>query len=194
MNVAQVSDLPITVQFDFATGLFAPAPDQTDRRMSDLAEMFYDQEAIAAILAAGNRVIYDIRYHPFVTSVSDMALGVTRIFPGTVGDEYHMTKGHYHAQADQPEIYFCVAGEGYLLLETRDGEFRAERWTPGSITHIPPMWSHRAVNTGRDLLTFVASFHMAAGHDYEPIVQRGFAQVVVERDGKPVFIPNPRRA
>ena len=193
MNVTQVSDLPITVQFDFTTGLFAPAPDFSERRVSDLAAMFYDRAAVTAILAGGDRVVYDVRYHPFATSVSDMAVGVTRIFPGTVGDEYHMTKGHYHARADQPEIYFCVAGEGYLLLETRDGEFRAERWTPGSITHIAPTWAHRTVNTGKEVLTFVAVFHLAAGHDYAPIVQRGFAQVVVERNGQPVFMPNPRR-
>jgi glucose-6-phosphate isomerase len=55
------------------------------------------------------------------------------------------------------------------------------------------MWAHRAVNTGNDTLVFVASYHLAAGHDYEPVIRRGFAQVVVERDGKPVLMPNPRR-
>jgi len=94
-----------------------------------------------------------------------MALGVTRIFPGTVGNEYHMTKGHIHERNDQPEIYYCVHGEGFLLLDTLDGEFRAVPWKPGVITHIPPMWAHRVVNTGDDLLVFVAAYHLSAGHD-----------------------------
>jgi glucose-6-phosphate isomerase len=193
MQATTVSDLPISVQFDFATGIFAPATEVAERRMSHLKEMFHDQAAVQEILAAGDRLIYEIRYHPFVTSTSDMALGVTRIFPGKVGDEYHMTKGHFHERTDQPEIYFCVHGEGYLLMETREGDFEAVRWQPGTITHIPPMWAHRVVNTGGDTLFFVASYHLAAGHDYAPVVARGFAQVVIERDGKPVLAPNPRR-
>lgn len=193
MQAASVSDLPISVQFNFNTGVFAPATEVVDRRVSHLKEMFYDQAAVQDILAAGDKSVYEIRYHPFITSTSDMALGVTRIFPGKVGDEYHMTKGHFHERADQPEIYFCVHGEGYLLMETREGDFQAAPWKPGTITHIPPMWAHRVVNTGSDTLFFVASYHIAAGHDYAPVVARGFAQVVVERDGKPVLAPNPRR-
>lgn len=193
MQTTSVSDLPTSVQFDFDTGVYTPFQEVTDRRMSHLKEMFHDQAAVAAILADDNRVIYEIRYHPFVTSTSDMSLGVTRIFPGKVGDEYHMTKGHFHERLDQPEIYFCVRGTGYLLLETRDGDFQAIPWQPGTITHIPPMWAHRVVNTGEETLVFVASYHLAAGHDYAPVIARGFAQVVVERDGRPALVPNPRR-
>jgi glucose-6-phosphate isomerase len=193
MLTTTVSDLPISVQFDFATGIFAPFQEVVNRRMSHLKEMFYDQAAVQAIMADDNRVIYEIRYHPFITSTSDMALGVTRIFPGKVGDEYHMTKGHFHERPDQPEIYFCVHGEGYLLLETREGDFEAVPWRPGTITHIPPMWAHRVVNTGKETLFFVASYHIAAGHDYGPVIERGFSQIVVERDGLPVLAPNPRR-
>jgi glucose-6-phosphate isomerase len=104
-----------------------------------------------------------------------------------------MTKGHFHALENQPEIYFCLQGEGYLLLETREGEFRTERWTPGTVTHIPAQWAHRVVNTGKNILFYISSFHKSAGHVYELIEQRGFAQIVVERDGKPIFLPNPRR-
>lgn len=188
-----VSDLPISVQFDFMTGIFTPFVDLSERRMSHLQEMYYDQPVVQEIIASDNRIIYEIRYHPFITACSDMGLGVTRLFPGKVGDEYHMTKGHFHEQVDQPEIYFCVQGQGFLLLETRAGDFEAVPWQPGTITHIPPQWAHRVVNTGTDTLIFVASYHIAAGHDYAPIIARGFAQVVVERNGMPLLLPNPRR-
>ena len=102
-----VSDLPISVQFDFMTGIFTPFVDLSERRMSHLQEMYYDQPVVQEIIASDNRIIYEIRYHPFITACSDMGLGVTRLFPGKVGDEYHMTKGHFHEQVDQPEIYFC---------------------------------------------------------------------------------------
>ena len=144
------------------------------------------------MLAEADPLVYEIWYHPFETSKSDMALGVTRLLPGKVGDEYHMTKGHIHERDDQPEIYFCVQGEGYLLLQTIDGEFRAERWTAGTISHIPPMWAHRVVNTGDDMLVFVASYHLSAGHDYAPIIDKGFRKLLLEREGQPAFVESPR--
>lgn len=185
-------DYPISVQFDFETGKIDPVYQCTPRRVSDLAEMFHDQTAVQAAVQAGDPVVYEIWAYPFETSKSDMALSISRIFPGTVGSEYYMTKGHVHERDDQPEIYFCVKGEGYLLLQTLDGEFRAERWTPGTITHIPPMWAHRVVNTGPDLLVFVSAYHLAAGHDYQPIIERGFVKLVCERDGQHVLIDSSR--
>ncbi|MGD2143423.1 MAG: glucose-6-phosphate isomerase family protein [Anaerolineae bacterium] len=186
------SDYPTSVQFDFISGTFSPVKQRTDRHVSDLSMMFQDQEAAQEAIAAGDKLVYEIWYHPFETSRSDMAIGVTRILPGKVGDEFHMTKGHIHERDDQPEIYFCVKGEGYLLLQTMDGEFQAERWTAGTISHIPPMWAHRVVNTGKDLLVFVASYHLSAGHNYRPIIDRGFKRLVVERDGRAVFIHSER--
>jgi glucose-6-phosphate isomerase len=193
MKADEISDLPISVTLDIESGIFDPCPEVTHRRVSDLSQMFYDREAAQRIIGSGDRLVYQIRYHPFQTSRSDMALGVTVILPGKVGDEYHMTKGHFHEREDQPEIYFCVAGEGYLLLETAEGDFRAVPWKPGVITHIPPQYAHRVVNTGKAPLVFVASFHVSAGHNYGPIEQRGFSQVVVERDGHPALVINPRR-
>jgi glucose-6-phosphate isomerase len=61
-------------------------------------------------------------------------LGTTRIQGEKVG-EYYMTKGHYHEAENQPEIYFCVKGEG-TAMETLEGEFQSERWT-STISHIP---------------------------------------------------------
>ena len=188
------TDIPISVQFDFDTGRFQPCPIQTERKLSDLAMMYYDQDAVQKILDDGDRLVYEIQYHPFETSNSDMALGVTIIQPGKVGDEYHMTKGHFHERIDRPEIYFCVSGEGFLLMESDEGDFRAEPWRPGTITHIPGKYGHRVVNTGNTPLYFVASYNLSAGHDYEPVIKHGFAQIVVEKDGEPVLLSNPRRS
>lgn len=185
-------DYPVSVQFSFNDGTFAPVGRQSIRRVSDLQAMFDNKAGVEAAIQAGDPVVYEIWYQDFRTSKSDMALGVSRIFAGTIGGEYYMTKGHIHERDDQPEIYFCVQGEGYLLLQTIDGEFRAERWTPGTISHIPPMWAHRVVNTGGDMLVFVASYHLSAGHDYTPIEQKGFRKMVIEQQGAAVLVDNPR--
>lgn len=186
-------DYPISVRFDAHTGIFTPCLQTVERKVSDLEKMFDDQKAVKEILMAGDKLVYEIRYYPFITSKSDMALGVTRIFPGKVGDEYHMTKGHIHARDDQPEIYYCVQGTGYLLMDTLKGEFMAEPWEPGIITHIPPMWAHRVVNTGKDTLVFVASYHISAGHDYTLVEKQGFSKIVVERNGQAILLPKSIR-
>ena len=187
------ADYPISVQFDFNKGEFSPYQKRDKRKLSDLSMMFQAKEIVDQVLAKNDPIIYEIFYYGYQTSLSDMALGVTRIQPGTIGGEYYMTKGHFHEARDQPEIYFCVKGEGYLLLETLDGEFQVEKWTRGTISHIPPMWAHRVVNVGIEPLVFVASYHLAAGHEYEPVVNRGFLKRIVEENGKAVFVLNNQR-
>lgn len=192
MNLLK-EDHPLSVQFDFEKGEFSPYQKRAERKLSDLSMMFQAKEIVKQVVEKDNPLIYEIFYYGFQTSLSDMALGVTRIQSGTIGGEYYMTKGHYHQAHDQPEIYFCVKGNGYLLLETRDGEFRAEKWTRGTISHIPPMWAHRVVNIGTEPLVFVATYHLAAGHEYEPVVKRGFLKRVIEENGKAVFMLNNQR-
>ena len=57
---------------------------------------------------------------------------------------------------------------------------------------MPPRWAHRSVNSGADdLITFFA-YPGNAGHDYGTIEQNGFRKLVIERDGRPAIIDNPR--
>lgn len=193
MQTVPINDKPISVWLDAATGVFSPCPQHTFRRVGDLSMMFQDRAAVADLVKKDNPVVYEIRYYPFATSRSDMALGVSTILPGRVGNEYFFTKGHFHERDDQPEIYHCVQGSGVLQMETRDGEYQFADWKPGTITHIPPAYAHRVVNTGNVPLVFVASFHLSAGHVYGPIESRGFSRIIVEQDGVPTQIPNPAR-
>jgi glucose-6-phosphate isomerase len=186
-------DLPLRVQIDFQSGEFSPSKDWFERRLSQLAESFHDQEAVAGILKSDDPLIYDVHYQPFITSLSDLVFGVTRIYPGKVGDEYHMTKGHFHLLPDEAEIYICFQGQGCLVMESAEGDFKAHWWSPGSLSHIPPGYAHRTVNVGAEPLIFGAVYHLRAGHDYASIAQRGFSHLVVEQDGKPALVPNPRR-
>ena len=194
MKNVPVNNYPTSIQLDIHDGKFEPCLEFEQRNVSDLAKMFSDKAAIEDILRRGDRLVYEIRYYPFFTSNSDMALGTTIIFPGKVGNEYHMTKGHFHEREDQPEVYHCVQGEGVLQMMTREGEYVSAPWKADTITHIPPQYAHRVVNTGTFPLVFVAVFHVAAGHEYGPIEQRGFRYKVVEKDGKMAEVSNPRWA
>ncbi len=184
---------PTAVQFDILTGQIEPCTVYDPRHVSHLAEMFFDQAAVQKSIADGDPLVYEIRHTHFITRNSDMALGVSTIFPGTVGGEYYMTKGHVHERDDQPEIYYCVRGNGLLLLDDLNGDFQAVPFQTGTIVHIPPQYAHRVVNTGADLLVFVSAFHLAAGHNYAPVKEKGFAYRICEVGGQPTLVQNGKR-
>lgn len=186
-------DFPISVMYDLEEGSISPHEKVVVRRLSELGPLFYDQEAVKNTMRTGDALIYEIFYYAFPASRSDWGIGVSRIKPGKVGDEYYMTKGHFHERQDQPEIYFCTKGSGYLLLETDEGDFRAEEFKPGVVTHIPGHWAHRVVNTGGEELSYIGIYSLLAGHVYDQVLKRGFAQIVVEREGRPALVANPRR-
>jgi glucose-6-phosphate isomerase len=192
MKNVPVNNQPISVQLDIPTGVFTPCMELDLRKVSNMAKMFSNKPAVEEIIRSGDRLVYEIRYYPFITENSDMALGTTIIFPGQVGGEYYMTKGHFHERNDQPEVYHCVQGEGVLQMMTRQGEYVTSKWQTGTITHIPPQFAHRVVNTGSTPLVFVAVFHVAAGHDYGLIEERGFKYMILEQDGRPTEVLNPR--
>lgn len=192
MKTFPVNNQPVRIELETRTGEFEPCLEYTQRKVSDLKMMFHDSLAVESTVQAGDPVVYEIRAHPFQTGNSDMVLGTTRIFPGKIGNEYHMTKGHFHERSDQPEVYYCVQGEGFLQMMTADGEYVSHPWRAGVVSHIPPQFAHRVVNTGATPLVFVSIYHTAAGHDYRPVEQRGFKYCIVERDGQAVEVLSPQ--
>jgi glucose-6-phosphate isomerase, archaeal len=106
-----------------------------------------------------------------------------------------MTKGHFHAVLDTAEVYYCLRGHGCLLMENPEGDWELRELTPGQAVYVPGRYAHRSINVSPDepFVTFFA-FPGHAGHDYGPIEQRGFSKLVVERQGGPKVIDNPRRA
>lgn len=133
---------------------------------------------------------------------------------GTIGGEYIKTYGHYHV-GGLDETYQIVSGEGVVLLQTRkldangnpvDGEIETFYAIPvkkGDSVFIPSGTGHLAVNTGKVWLVTVddspVNFEEVdpvslPGHaDYEPVKKmHGFAYYVVEENGKPALVKNPK--
>ena len=114
--------------------------------------------------------------------------GVTHLYPGLVGDEYFMTKGHYHANRDTAEFYWGIEGEGVLILMDEQGNIRGERMLPGSLHYIPGRIAHRVANVSDTVLSFGACWPSNAGHNYETIERNGFAARLKKINGTPQFI------
>jgi glucose-6-phosphate isomerase len=102
-----------------------------------------------------------------------------------VGNEYFMTKGHYHTILHTAEIYLCIRGEGYMLMKTGEGQCIAEPMRRGRMVYVPPYWAHRSVNTGEDVLVSFCVYPGDAGHNYGDIQLEGFPKRVMRVEGKP---------
>lgn len=114
--------------------------------------------------------------------------GVSTIYPGRVGDEYFMTKGHFHEIPDRTEFYWGIKGEGMLILMDRNRNTRAERVHPGSIHFIGSDIAHRLANVGREKLIVGACWPSDAGHDYDEIAVNGFSARLMDIEGVPTLI------
>ena len=124
---------------------------------------------------------------------SDQAFGTSITYPGKVGNEYFMTKGHFHTILATAEVYYCLSGEGYMLLENPEGDWCAYELTPGRMIYVPERYAHRSINVSPDeaLRTFFV-FRGDAGHDYGTIETKGYRKLLLERDGKPAIVDNPK--
>ncbi len=117
--------------------------------------------------------------------------GNSTILPGKVGNEFFMTKGHFHAQLDRAEYYATVSGEGLLLLMDVQRKTVCLPMKTGRVHYIPGATAHRVVNTGAAPLVFLACWSSDAGYDYGAIEERGFSVRILEIDGRPSIVPQP---
>jgi glucose-6-phosphate isomerase len=182
---------PFATTLSFAERTIMPHDRQIGRRLSDMRGMYQDVAETEAILARDDPLIYEVYAVDVPENKGQLLYGLTVLHPGQVGDEYYMTKGHFHVATDTAEVYLGLEGEGYLLMQTEKGDVQALEMERGTIAYVPPGWAHRTVNTGRDPFVFFAVWPAHAGHDYGTIEESGFVKLVVERDGQPRVVPNP---
>ncbi|WDZ79084.1 glucose-6-phosphate isomerase (plasmid) [Ensifer adhaerens] len=184
--------LPSLHEFNLNNGL-SSTREPIRRTLSKMKGMFHDHTAYEAQLAKGDTLLYEFYDMGVPDSEKDVAYGTSITYPGKVGDEYHMTKGHFHTVIDTAEVYYCLRGHGYMMMETPEGKTEWLEFLPGKAVYVPGRWAHRSINVHptEPLVTFFA-FPGNAGHDYGTIESKGFRKLMVERDGKPTVIDNPR--
>lgn len=182
---------PFALALDFTSGKLEPATTHITRHLSHMRNMYIDSAAEQAVLTREDPLIYEVYQYDVPNENGQLISCTTILYPGRIGDEYYMTKGHYHEKADTGEIYLGLRGNGKLLMQVGD-QFSALDMGPGTVAYVPPYWAHRTVNTGDEPFIFFAVYPADAGHNYGTIEQEGFQQIILEKQGNPVIVPSPR--
>ena len=162
--------------------------EKSSRKLADLKDIFQEKKSYETM--DPDTLLYEVySYIPVGEGTSGaLNFGITHIYPGKVGQEYFMTKGHFHALDDRTEYYWGIEGEGILILMDRERKTWGEKMFPGSLHYIPGGVAHRVANTGKQALSFGACWPSDAGHNYEEIAQKGFSARLMEVDGIPKLI------
>jgi glucose-6-phosphate isomerase len=182
---------PFGTDYDFSNGKLNPQGKLITRKLADMSDMYQDKDAAQAMLG-DNPLVYEV-YNVVVPENEEHIQHCTTIlYPGKVGNEYFMTKGHYHEIINRAEIYFCLKGKGLLVMQTQEGDFSTLEMVPGTIAYVPPYWAHRTVNMGDEPFVFFAAYPGDAGHDYGGIETEGFVKAIVEDAGHYTAVENPR--
>lgn len=186
------TDISRSIHFDPATGLSKDI-ESLKRYLSNMRGMYFDNDALEEKIAQDDELIYEF-YDPKIPEKdTEVTFGTSITYPGLVGEEYYMTKGHFHVQLETAEVYYCLKGFGYMLMESPEGEWEAREMRPGIAVYVPGRYAHRSINASLDgpLVSFF-SFRADAGHNYGTIETQGFRKLCVHRQGTPEFIDNPR--
>lgn len=163
------------------------------RNLSKMAGQYLDDEAYQQMLEQEDVLLYEVYEQKRPEVAGEILHGISIIHPGKVGNEYFMTKGHFHEVLETAEIYYTLSGQGLMVMETPEGDWAVEKLAAGSVLYVPPRWAHRSVNTDleQDLIMFFA-YPGNAGHNYATIETQGFRKLVLEVDGQPTVVDNPR--
>ena len=142
------------------------------KKLADLAGLYDDAAAFdEALRERGDAPVYEVTDFRPSSNAGDLIFGVTRMAPGKIGREYFFTRGHIHAIANRPEVYYGESGQGVMLLESPQGQTRAIPIGPRTICYVPPYWIHRSVNVGTSDLVMTFVYPADSGQDYA-IIER----------------------
>ena len=120
---------PFSIFFDMKTGM-SDERKPTRRFLSQMKGMYADDVAYKASVMANDEIVYDFFELGLPETPGDLLFGTSIVYPGKVGNEYFMTKGHFHTIPDTAEVYYCLSGKGYMLMENPEGDWDAQLLTP----------------------------------------------------------------
>ncbi len=189
--MSEINVNPFTIGFDLKSGMSEDRK-STLRYLSNMKGMFADDAAFDTAVKAEDAKIYEFYELGLPETSGGLLFGTSIVYPGKVGDEYYMTKGHFHTILDTAEVYYCLSGKGTMLMENPEGDWDAQNMTPGKAVYVPGRYAHRSINVGSEPLITFFVFRADAGHDYGTIETKGYRKLIIEKDGKPVIADNPK--
>lgn len=176
---------------DLTTGLLKEGTYITSvKRMKDLQGVFQDNQAFME--CDQDQIVYSVQACMDEENSAEGGLywGTTKIEPGKIGNEFYMTRGHFHSKLQTAEYYWGISGKGMLICMDMNRNCWAEEISPGSLHYIRKGIAHRVSNTGSTPLVFNACWPSDAGHNYEEIEQNGFSARLLEENGVPALTTN----
>jgi glucose-6-phosphate isomerase len=183
---------PFSFTIDATTGIITPYDNLIQRRLSHMKGMFMDEDALEGMLEIEDTPLYEVYEVKVPDEAGHLLLCTSITYPGKVGREYYMTKGHFHENIQTAEVYYCIRGQGIMLTESDQGDWRAEPMAQGKAVYVPPYYAHRSINTGQEPLISFCVYPGGAGHDYASIEAKGFRKLVLEKNGRPHIEDNPK--
>lgn len=183
---------PFGVTVDLIEGVMEQPDRHVVRNASVMRGYYADAAALERLIAERHDPLH---YETFEMDVPEergqLCFCISKLQPGRVGDEFFMTKGHYHTVAETAEVYLCLRGQGYMLMKSPPdarGQSRcvAEPMLRNRLVYVPPYWAHRSVNTGDEPLISLCIYPGEAGHNYGDIATEGFPRRIYLRNGKDV--------
>lgn len=181
---------PMKFNLKFNNGEIGDPATSWERKLSEMTSFFEDNESFNEIIQEKDPVIYKVYEFKMPEETGHLNPVTTVLYPGLVGKEFFMTKGHYHAKRFTAEIYWILSGNGVLLMQTDDNQSSYIVFKKGDLLYIPPCWAHRMVNTSlHDPLIFYGVYPADSGHDYGTITKTGFInKVIYDKDSENGFI------
>ncbi len=187
------ADNPFTFALPFPDFVPSRVDNHIKRFLTSLKGQFSDDLAYETLLAQQDQLIYEVYEIHRPEVAGELLMGISVVHPGKVGKEFFMTKGHFHTVLETAETYSVLKGEGFMVMETPDGDCAVEPLSPGKVLYVPPRWAHRSVCTSpqEDLVTFFV-YPGNAGHDYGTIEHKGFRKLVLASENGIEIVDNPR--
>jgi glucose-6-phosphate isomerase len=182
--------MPFGADVNVIHGIMKNPDSQLVRLASSMRGHYADAKALEELIARGDPVHYEVFEKTVPQESGNLQFGISKTYPGTVGGECFMTKGHYHAIPGTAEVYLCLRGEGYMLMKLPGGQSAYEKLVPGSVLYVPPFWGHRTVCTGEEPVITFYVYPAEAGHNYGDIEKEGFPVRVFKRAGKIEIVPS----
>jgi glucose-6-phosphate isomerase len=191
-NRSSVTEPGMQIVADISSGeLVGEGIQRVTRAIKDMKGIFRDEESRQSL--SQDAVVYRVQavYPVGEGEEGGLFWGTTFIEPGMVGDEYFMTKGHFHANRRRGEYYMTVTGRGALILMDENRRTTFEPMHPGTLHYIRVNTAHRVANIGESVLAFWACWPSDAGHDYDSIASMGFSARLRKVNGIATLVEEP---
>jgi len=176
---------PFYTQVDFKNGTFEPYEKKSKHYLSDLQGFFYFNDSLQEELKKEDRLVYEVYAREVPLEEGHLLHCITKIYPGDVGGEFFMTKGHFHQKIENAELYLCTSGKGLLNMQGVNGESSYIEMTRGVWSYIPPGWAHRTINIDDNTpFVFISVWPADSGYNYDKVLEEGFNKIFVKKANK----------